>query len=88
MGTTVQYSTEARRLMVQFGKRLEAVRIATGYNTHREFAQELGIAPLRYGHYARGRTLPPIDVLILIGNITGKSLNFLLTGSEFGAKRK
>lgn len=84
----MQYSAEARRLMKQFGVRLEAVRVATGYNTHVEFAKDLGIEPLRYGHYARGRTLPPIDLLLLISNITGKSLHFLLTGREFEAKRR
>lgn len=83
-----QVSRHAQRMMSDFGKRLRAVRIASGYESAAEFAKDLGIGPIRYGHYERGRNFPPIDILASISKLTGKSLDFLLLGSSPAAERR
>lgn len=70
------------RLMRQFGRRLRAARLTTGYEEAADFAKDLGIEPARYRRYERGEAMPPLDILQGIARATGRNLHWLLTGSQ------
>jgi len=70
----------AWQLMKNFGKRLRAARIYSGYETAKDFAIDLGINEPAYRKYERGVSVPPLDILAQIAEITETSLDFLLLG--------
>ena len=73
---TDKYKTE-------FKARLRHARIEAGFKTARRFSQALGIDEARYRKYEREddqSILPGYEVLIQISLITGRSLQWLLTG--------
>lgn len=65
---------------VEFSKRLQAARIAAGYEDHKKFAKAIGVASPTYGRWERAETEPNILFLGRIAEATGKSLDWLLTG--------
>jgi transcriptional regulator with XRE-family HTH domain len=81
-------STEPR----SFAARLAAVRTAYGIVTGRpklaraEFAHELGLQRETYRRYERGEVSPPLEVLSNIRGLTGISLDYLISGLEYGAE--
>ena len=77
MGT--RHKPESR---VAFARRLEAARIAAGYDTKRSFANALGIEEARYTRYERAETEPDIPTLVGIKKLTGVSLDVLLSGTH------
>lgn len=72
----------------QFGRRLAVVREAAGYETQTAFAEELGMSLQTYSRYERGETEPGIVTLRRIQQLTGVSLNFLISGDLAEAERK
>ena len=76
--------------MRAFGKRLRAARIMSRYETGKDFGLELGMNEPAYRKYERGLSVPPLDKLALIAEITGASLDFLLLGkgSDRGSKQR
>lgn len=72
------------RVLKAFGKRLRACRIAAGFDAADDFAEALNIKPATYRRYERGEVQPTFDVLIDIGRLSGKNLDFLITGNVSG----
>ena len=63
-------------------ERIRQLRITcAGQRGKSKFAQQLGISPSTYNYYEKDR-LAPISVLLNIAEITGVSLNWLVTGDE------
>lgn len=61
-----------------FGPRLKE---AFGHATNGVIGRKIGVAENTVGFYVRGR-IPDADTLITIANVTGRSIDWLLTGSE------
>ncbi len=70
--------------MMIFGRRLRAARIATGFVDPADFAESLGIDHARYQQFEAGTSDPTIHELRTIGMVTGKSIDFLVTGRLAG----
>ena len=70
------------RLMRDFGRRLRAARVTSGYMEAADFARDLGIEAPRYRKYERGESVPPLNVLYGIVKITGRRLDWLLLGQN------
>lgn len=75
-----QKTKEKPLYRVDFAKRLQAARIAAGYEDHKKFAGAIGVASPTYGRWERAETEPNIYYLSRIAEATGKSLDWLLTG--------
>ena len=76
-------SKQAERMLKNFGRRLRAARIVSGYEQATDdFAKELGVKGQTYRKYERGESWAPIEVLAKLSQITGKSLDFLLLGES------
>ncbi len=69
-----------KRLMLRFGERLRALRIAAGFEDAEVFANELGLKAQRYRRYERGETVPPLAVQELMVKILDKPLGFIMLG--------
>lgn len=65
-----------------FATRLEAARIAAGYETMREFSEALGIAEARYRRWEAAETEPDLFHLQRIASLTGISLDTLIAGKR------
>lgn len=65
-----------------FARRLEAARIAAGYETMREFAVALGITEARYRRWEAAETEPGLMFLNKIHALTGVSLDTLISGEK------
>lgn len=76
------------RLMRDFGRRLRAARLATGYVDAADFAADLGVQPPRYRKYERGESMPPPALLDAIVHMTGQSLDWLILGNSPHTTRK
>lgn len=63
-----------------FATRLEAARVASGYETMREFAEALGISEARYRRWEAAETEPDLLHLQRIARLTGVSLDVLISG--------
>lgn len=74
--------------MRDFGRRLRAARITAGYDHASEMAKDLGVEPPAYRKYERGQSVPPLDVLAMIHDITGRSLDWLLLGEMPDSSRE
>lgn len=59
------------------GIRLRNAREDAGL-THQEVAERIGLTAAGYGHYERGKRLPPVDQLIKLSEVLGRSINYLL----------
>ena len=57
-----------------------AVRIAAGFDTAADFANELGIKPRTYYRYERGEVLPSYDRLLEIAEKCRTDFKFLAVG--------
>lgn len=77
-----------QRVLKAFGKRLRACRIAAGFNSAEHFAEALNMKPAAYRRYERGEVQPTFDVLIDIGRLVGKNLDFLITGTTISDKAR
>lgn len=53
-----------------------------GYESAADFAADIGVEAPTYRAYERGESLPPIDVLERICDVTGMTLDFLLLGRQ------
>jgi transcriptional regulator with XRE-family HTH domain len=71
-----------KRLRVLLGRRLRASRLSLGFEAE-HFADELGLSTETYTRIEQGEMAPPLNALIYAAKITGKSLDFLLTGRRF-----
>lgn len=67
---------------MRLGRRLRAARLSLGFGAE-DFAEELGIKPEAYERIEQGERCPPLGTLVQVAQITGKSLDFLLTGRSF-----
>lgn len=65
-----------------FGSRLKE---AFGHATNGVIGRKIGVAENTVGFYVRGR-IPDADTLIMIANVTGRSIDWLLTGTESPAR--
>ena len=70
----------ASPLRAAFARRLEAARIAAGYETMRDFSEALGIEQARYRRWEAAETEPDLHHLQKISNLTGVSLDTLISG--------
>lgn len=66
----------SRRLI---GRRFRVARLSLGFGED-EFAHEVGLAPDAYRDIERGDAVPDLETLTFAARITGKSIDFLLTG--------
>ncbi len=57
-----------------FAKRLQALRIARGYESARAMAQALGVNEMTYGRWERGETEPNYGTLLRICTRFGFSI--------------
>lgn len=48
-----------------------------------QLAQKLCVSASTIGMYEQGRRVPSIEVLVMISQMLGVSLDYLITGSEF-----
>lgn len=78
----MKQSPRGDRMMRDFGTRLRASRITSGYESAQVFASDLAIDAQRYRKYERGESIPPLEVLEQIVKLTGKSLDWLLLGNR------
>ena len=69
-------------LRQQFGRRLEAARIAAGYATMRDFAEALGVQEARYRRWEAAETEPDLWHLMKIAKLSGASLDTLIAGDR------
>ena len=67
-----------------FAKRLRLVRLASGFDTVREFSARLGVQEGTYAFYERGRGFPNPMVLGRIRQLTGATVDYLYYGDEAG----
>lgn len=67
-----------RRLLA---KRLRAARLSCGFQDVRAFADALDMPAERYERFEEGLEEPGYDDLAHIAKITGKTLDFLITGA-------
>lgn len=75
-----------------FGERLEQLRLSRQTSeklgmekvSRTEFARALGAKEGRYFRYERGEIRPPIDLLSAIRDLTGVSLDWLISGEGQG----
>ena len=67
---------------VAFARRLEAARVAAGYQTMRDFAKELGVAEATYRRWEAAETEPNLFHLRRISSLTKVSLDILVSGER------
>ncbi len=67
-------------MLGQFGIRLRAVRIASGFPDGSLAAADLGVEAPRYRKYERGEAIPPVPVLLAICTMFNTTSDFLLFG--------
>jgi len=67
---------------VAFARRLEAARVAAGYETMRDFSKVLGVAEATYRRWEAAETEPNIFHLQRISRLTGVSLDILISGER------
>lgn len=79
-GLTVTVDEKDKRMIKQFGVRLQAVRIASGIPDASLAAADLGIEAPRYRKYERGQAIPPVPVLLAICAMFNTTSDFLLFG--------
>jgi transcriptional regulator with XRE-family HTH domain len=72
----------ASPLRAAFARRLEAARVAAGYETMRDFSEALGIEQARYRRWEAAETEPDLHHLQKIANLTGVSLDTLISGAR------
>jgi len=72
----------ASPLRAAFARRLEAARIAAGYETMRDFSEALGIEQARYRRWEAAETEPDLFHLLKISHLTGVSLDTLISGAR------
>jgi transcriptional regulator with XRE-family HTH domain len=60
----------------------QELRNCGGEQTQPAFAKELGISFRAYRYYESGERMPPGDVLIKLAQISGRSVDWMLTGKE------
>jgi transcriptional regulator with XRE-family HTH domain len=65
-----------------FANRLSAARIASGFETMRDFSEALGISEARYRRWEAAETEPDLMHLQKIARITGVSLDVLISGQR------
>lgn len=70
------------RVKIEFARRLQAARIAAGYDTMRDFATALGVSEHRYRRWEAAETEPSIYWLMRISHETGTSLDVLISGAR------
>ncbi len=64
------------------GKRIRQVRILALNQTQEKFAKEIGVKKQSYiSRYENGR-IPSPELLVIIANVGGKSVDWLLTGKS------
>lgn len=63
-----------------FGDRLRQSRQAADFDDAAAIAHELGIDSARYRKYERGESMPPIEILLAIVDLTGVDLHWLFAG--------
>lgn len=68
----------------EFGQRLKE---AFGNATNGVIGKKIGVAENTVGFYVRGR-IPDADVLVKIADVTGCSIDWLLTGKEAATKEQ
>ncbi len=65
-----------------FATRLEAARIAAGYETMRKFSEALGVQEARYRRWEAAETEPDLFHLQRIAKLTGISLDIWISGQR------
>lgn len=53
-----------------------------------QLAKKLNVSPSALGNYEQGRRLPNVDLLIQMSQLFNVSLDYLITGAEYGHKSK
>lgn len=53
-----------------------------------QLAKKLNVSPSALGNYEQGRRLPNVDLLIQMSQLFNVSLDYLITGVEYGHKSK
>ena len=61
------------------GQRIRQLR---GQATQEEFAQILCISQAQLSKYELGQTAPPLGVLAKLGKVSGKSVDWILAGTQ------
>lgn len=69
------------RARERFAKRLKAARVMKGFETQKDFAEEVGLEPETYRRYERAETEPTIGSLIRISHRLEVTLDFLIAGA-------
>lgn len=54
--------------------------------TQTQLAKRLNITPSALGNYEQGRRLPGVETLVEMAEIFDVSLDYLVTGKEYGSK--
>ena len=64
---------------------LREIRIKKGY-TQMKVAMDLHITREALSYYENGKRNPDISLLVTFSNYYGKSIDYLITGKDFGEK--
>lgn len=67
-------------------KRIKNERLNVG-KTQEEMAKLLGIQRAAYGYYENGKTLPPIDNVLILAKFFGVSIDYLVGNEERNEKK-
>lgn len=67
------------------GQRIKRARIAAGYTTQRSFAEAVGVYLPNVNRWEKGHSLPDLEQLLRICDLTGLSQEQILLGSGYGA---
>ena len=71
----------------EVGRRLKAVRIAAGYSSAREIAQDLGVKENRYTNWERGLRLVEPEVMAKVKRLTGATADYIYYGDSSGLSK-
>ena len=72
----------ATELLDGFGLRLSAARIAAGYRTRKELADDIGVDQNTYSPWERGRSYPSAKTLLELRKILKVSLDWLMADDD------
>ena len=69
--------------MATFADRLRELRQKKGLR-QKDLAYSIGLSESAYGYYEQGRREPSQEALVKLAEILGTSVDYLLTGDEYG----
>jgi transcriptional regulator with XRE-family HTH domain len=77
---TVKRNAKPRIDLLGIGRRIREIR---GFElTQQEFAKKLGLGQQQVSNLEAGRSVPTLEILVTLKEISGKSLDWIVSGQE------